>query len=318
MDEARPRIARLDVYGWAIVVGLVSLLALRLAGVEGTLANAFESASFWIYLPAWPVLLGALATKRLRLFAVASVIAAVHLAMCLPGAIPRNTADATAPRWRLRVASANLLAGNAEMGALAEELRVIEADVLALEELTPEHVAALERAGVLALYPHRVLEPQTDCFGIGLLSKYPFTARVEPLEGVPMIVARLEVPIEVTVIAAHTLPPMSGDYTARWRRQLGTLRERALRAPGSVIVLGDLNVSPYARAYGDLVEAPLRDAHDELGRGLTTTWPNGTTWLPPMRLDHVLVRGDIDVLDVREGEGAGSDHEPLIAEIALR
>jgi endonuclease/exonuclease/phosphatase (EEP) superfamily protein YafD len=38
----------------------------------------------------------------------------------------------------------------------------------------------------------------------------------------------------------------------------------------------------------------------------------------PIRLDHLLVSREVEMLSVAEGEGRGSDHRPIVAEFALR
>ena len=91
----------------------------------------------------------------------------------------------------------------------------------------------------------------------------------------------------------------------------------ALRQAQPTVVLGDLNASPFGSAYEDLTGPGLRGAHEAVGRGLATTWPNGAALLPPLRLDHVLISPRLRVTSVREGRGAGSDHRPVIARLAL-
>jgi endonuclease/exonuclease/phosphatase (EEP) superfamily protein YafD len=39
--------------------------------------------------------------------------------------------------------------------------------------------------------------------------------------------------------------------------------------------------------------------------------------LPPVRLDHVLLSPELGCTAVREGEGRGSDHRPVIADLVL-
>ena len=58
-------------------------------------------------------------------------------------------------------------------------------------------------------------------------------------------------------------------------------------------------------------------AHDALGRGLATTWPNGLFPVPPLRLDHVLASADVVPVAVREGIGAGSDHRPVVVDVTI-
>jgi endonuclease/exonuclease/phosphatase (EEP) superfamily protein YafD len=50
---------------------------------------------------------------------------------------------------------------------------------------------------------------------------------------------------------------------------------------------------------------------------LATTWPNGLHKFPPLRIDHVFFTGTFVPLTVREGDGTGSDHRPVITDIAV-
>jgi endonuclease/exonuclease/phosphatase (EEP) superfamily protein YafD len=48
------------------------------------------------------------------------------------------------------------------------------------------------------------------------------------------------------------------------------------------------------------------------------TWPRDRRLVPPLaRIDHVLTRGPIVVTHIGTGDGRGSDHHPLVAEVAL-
>jgi endonuclease/exonuclease/phosphatase family metal-dependent hydrolase len=85
-----------------------------------------------------------------------------------------------------------------------------------------------------------------------------------------------------------------------------------------VVVAGDLNADRDHAVFRRLLDAGLRDAHDEVGRGLARTWP---ARLPLLHLDHVLVRDSDDVrlvpLEVREVAVPGSDHRGVVADVAV-
>ena len=116
--------------------------------------------------------------------------------------------------------------------------------------------------------------------------------------------------------AVSTLPPREADSTRVWREQMIALGAR-IDPRETMIVAGDLNASPFARSYRALAARGLRGAHESVGRGLATTWPNGMMPFPPMRLDHVLVSPSIAVRSAREGRGAGSDHRPVIVDLTI-
>ena len=69
--------------------------------------------------------------------------------------------------------------------------------------------------------------------------------------------------------------------------------------------------------HDEFEDIGLRDAHVERGRGNATTWPNGQRWYPPIRIDQVFLRGQTVCLSINEGTGRGSDHRPMLFEVAL-
>ena len=91
------------------------------------------------------------------------------------------------------------------------------------------------------------------------------------------------------------------------------------------MVAGDLNGDRDHAAVRDLLDAGLRDAHDERGRGLARTWPAA---FPLLHLDHVLVRdgggAQVAVRSVREvrrprqrppGGGGGPGGRQAVTEV---
>ena len=90
-------------------------------------------------------------------------------------------------------------------------------------------------------------------------------------------------------------------------RHYGTLYSllRTAARPDAVL-LGDMNL------WGPPVRAFLRGWHRAVkGR----TWP---AWNPHSQIDHILVRGDIQVGSGSVLPAAGSDHRPVRAELILR
>jgi len=80
-----------------------------------------------------------------------------------------------------------------------------------------------------------------------------------------------------------------------------------------LVLVGDFNRSPWTT---DMKQ--LREALHVSAKAPPATWP---TWLPrPLRLplDLVLVGGDLGVRGLTTGPSLGSDHLPIIANIALQ
>lgn len=80
------------------------------------------------------------------------------------------------------------------------------------------------------------------------------------------------------------------------------------------VVLGDFNASQWSAVMRDFRRGTgLR--HSAAGHGLHLTWPTSEPLLY-VPLDHILVSEQLWVLDSRVGPVVGSDHRPVIAELA--
>ena len=306
---------------WLVVLPLAVVALARVIAHDASFPliaiNAFTT---WIYLPAWGVAALAIGTRRRALAIVSCMLVTLHVAWVAPGALRASALPAqaeTAPA--LRVMTANLLAPNRQTDATVHEILEARPDVLVVEELTPEWLDALAAGGVTDALPFGYVVPRADCFGIGILSRKPITHyEAVDLDGVPLLRATVDVEGHpVTVLAAHTLPPRTEEYARVWDHQMAVLSAMVERERGAVILLGDLNATTQARNYERLVAGRLRGAHEDRGRGLATTWPNGLFPLPPIRLDHVLVSRELAVRDVRELAPNGSDHVPVVADLAI-
>jgi|GEM_PF-877033 len=309
------------VLAWSTVAPLATIAGARLVAHDAAFPLiAINSFTPWIYLPAWGALAVALTHRQRALAVAAAALIALHLAWSLPGAVvaaPLAREPQRAPS--LRVATANLLASNTSTDATVRALAEAQLDLLVVEELTPGWAAALDASALGDDLTTRFVVPRDDCFGIGIYTRHPLLTRATiDLEGVPLLHATLELHGRpLTVFAVHTLPPRTMAYARIWDRQMARLAQLVAQERGAVVVLGDLNATAQARNYQRLVAGRLRGAHEDRGRGLATTWPNGTFPAPPIRLDHVLVSPELAVRSVRELLANGSDHAPVVADIAL-
>lgn len=214
---------------------------------------------------------------------------------------------------------ANLNAGNRDAGAALAAIRAAEPDVLLLMEVTPAWRAALDSLAV-ADYPHRLEEVRSDAFGIWLLSKRPLEDGrvVDEPSGVPSAMATIagDGGGRLRLLATHPVPPMGSSMAVRRDRQLGWIaRWAAEPTDRRVVVMGDLNCTPFSPHFAELLEGGgLRDTG--LGFGLPATWRPGLPGLG-IPIDHVLLGDGVRVLDRRVGSTIGSDHRPLIVRVAI-
>ena len=118
---------------------------------------------------------------------------------------PRATGgaeQAEAGRVDLRVVSANIYRGRADMGELMEIVRETDADLLSIQELSPEVVKELDRLGLRRLLPYRAQVVAGDYFGGGLFSRFPMR-ELEPVRTPPRIKATgelLSMPRAIVVV----------------------------------------------------------------------------------------------------------------------
>ncbi len=327
-SPSRPVVAGALVAGLWLAAAVLGLLAVSsLAGVRaGFVVNMAQTLTPLMLFGAILILATAIGTRRWVLAGVALAVVASHLVLLLPVVRPRppsgNTTSAVTASGAaaLRVFSANLRFGNPDVRPIAREAMESGADVIALQELTDVHLEAMRAEGVLDAYPHAVVDARSGAFGSAILSTLPLAeARVEELAGLPMsraIVTFDGRPVEL--VNVHTLSPMSSDNFDVRDRQLAALADLATRSEGKAVVLvGDFNANRWHPAFRRLLDSGLGDAHEQVGRGLARTWPNGTKLPTFALLDHVLVSPPITAVSVREGTGRGSDHRPVVADLAL-
>ena len=85
---------------------------------------------------------------------------------------------------------------------------------------------------------------------------------------------------------------------------------------GAVIVVGDLNATPWSWPFGLLTEAGLRNS--QVGFGLQASFPARSMFVFRVPIDHLLHSDDLMVRDRYLGPALGSDHFPLIVDLELR
>lgn len=301
--------------------GLLLLVAARLFIPDFALiliwANAY---TFWAYLPAYGVAVVAGVLGRWFLLGAAAVVIAFHLAWVLPDYRPAESippAAQAAPRIRLM--TANVYFGNSDYSGLAAEIAEVDPDVLFLQEFGPRMEEAMRAEGLVDRYPYSKIAYENPYFGTALYSRLPLSeVTISGAGRRPYIKASVTVGgQEVHLYDLHATSPGLGSGIARdwndgWKAILDALR----KDDGLVIAAGDFNMTQNHHWYRELKQSGFVSAHEERGRGNATTWPQGRL-LPMIRIDQVFHGPSIVTLGVREGRGEGSDHRPVIAELAV-
>jgi endonuclease/exonuclease/phosphatase family metal-dependent hydrolase len=226
---------------------------------------------------------------------------------------------------------------NLEVGARSgadavEGISTLDSDVVALQELGPEHVHAItESEGLMERFPQMALYPDPGVFGMGLLSRWPIV-RAELHSDPSLIEAVVDAGgREITVITAHPLagristvgPVPIALGSVKRDEALTGIRARidaAIARGETVVVLGDFNVAPTEPAFAELVDG-LRDAHGEVGQGPGWTWRPSrfeSLGIGLLRIDLAMGSPDLAPVSVVEHCGRAGDHCILEAHFSLQ
>lgn len=254
--------------------------------------------------------------RQRKAAAFLGALAVVNLGTILPLYLgkPALPADAN-PVIRAMLVNVNTAFGSAQR--VTEAVRRYDPDILVLEEVSDAWLPDLRPA--LTAFGSSHVETREDNFGIALFSKYPFTKHETAYignTGVPSIVAEFETPQGTcTVLATHPLPPGGSAYSRSRNAQLAAIPNHVKRAASPVLLLGDLNVTPWSPYFRRLLrESGLEDSSQ--GRGVQPTWPS---FLPLflIPIDHCLYSPGIAIVRKEVGPALGSDHYPVIVDFLL-
>jgi endonuclease/exonuclease/phosphatase (EEP) superfamily protein YafD len=116
----------------------------------------------------------------------------------------------------------------------------------------------------------------------------------------------------------HPCPPVPGWLHQR-QAELNQISTAATSSNWPVVVLGDLNETPYGASWRRLLKTSGLSATGPLG---TPTWPSQLKGVPVpqclgIRIDHILVGPEWEAGPLKVGPKITSDHRPIRVEIWL-
>jgi endonuclease/exonuclease/phosphatase (EEP) superfamily protein YafD len=266
----------------------------------------------------WGAVLAGGATGRclLAVGAFGAVAAAILIApeMLRPGGPHAPPAAAR----RLRLIQFNAWALNRDAALAAEWIASQKPDVITVEELMPPLRAALRAQG---FHEQRGNIPSIAIFGRVVPLPAPFMAATADWPVPPEIAcATFRAPGGegvFDVVAVHLAWPTA---PGAWPQALRMAEFLNLYETDRLIVAGDFNLTPWSFA--------LRQLDRRLGIGrrdrALPTWParvsvRGRFYDTPacLPIDHVYAGSAWRTVAVRRGPSIGSDHYPLIVDLAL-
>ena len=275
----------------------------------------------WLLLLAWPTALTAGLNRQWIQLGLGVAIIVCQVVWVGPQFKPWSSAPPPASDLRLRIFDANVSQANRDMSALAKEIIASRPQVVTLEELTPSSYTALMSSGLRTTFPFRFVKPEPAAGGEGIFSSFPLSATSawDNLGG--QIELDATVPFagrDVRLAVAHVFAPIGFDQPEEWHAQLGRLATSLKTQGRPLIVAGDFNSTADLPEFRSILHERLSDAAVMAGDGWQMTWPRNQAWvLPYLRIDHVLLSPQLTVTSYRLGTGRGSDHKPIVVDIAL-
>lgn len=253
-----------------------------------------------------------LALKDARAAAVSAALALVNAAAIF---LPLMSAAPHAPATEhVRVVWANLEYAPDALAAIAALAEKTDADIIALTELPNGDTRWAQEA--LPRYPGAVSAPENSVFSIALHARSAFAdggAIVDMPADWSHAARWAQTPDDVRVIALHPTPPVGGVATMERDAVIAAAARDAAAAPVSLLV-GDFNATPWSRVMIGLKKAGLRRV--DCGAPWASTWRSKLP-LAGIPIDHAYIGSDVRGATCRVGPDIGSDHYPLIIDLAL-
>jgi endonuclease/exonuclease/phosphatase (EEP) superfamily protein YafD len=255
-----------------------------------------------------------LAGKRRQALA-AGLFGLVNLALIVPLYGPAVPPSPSVPIYRALML--NVLHKNNDYESVKTLIGTANPDLFVLVEVTELWEAALQSVEVA--YPF-VSQPLFDGYKeIVLYSRFPFTVVETPAAPYPNrspVVAMVNVAGQrLTVIGAHPQSPERRSGAALRNQQMALMAHVAAGQPGPVLLLGDLNITPWSPFFHDFLAASgLRNGRQ--GFGIQPSWPVQRSLLS-IPIDHALASPEITIHNFETGPYVGSDHYPIIVDFSI-
>lgn len=215
-----------------------------------------------------------------------------------------------------RVYSQNIAFRNQDKEAVVAQIRESDADIVVLQEVTAGWLEQLKP--LLEIYQYDVTEARENNFGMMVMSRFPIVEfGIADFSGwdVPSITATIDVRGEkIVVIGTHPPPPVARDLWEVRNWHLESLAQNARLEQKPLLVVGDLNTTPWSAAYRKFID------ESEL---VSAMWPGKATWKPlslpcvGLPTDYQFVSEHFRMVNGRRLDFAGSDHRAMLLDFAL-
>jgi endonuclease/exonuclease/phosphatase (EEP) superfamily protein YafD len=296
---------------------LTALTVLSLAGDAWWVLDLFANAR--LQLAATLLVLAAVLVWYRPWWAagVALLGAGVNIALIAPFLLPAGPAPAVPGGETLDITFLNVKVDGADRDEVIEYLRGHDHDVVVLaatgQDWEPAlrdadlHMTPLVGSQVHPLLELTILARDAEAeIGVYGLADDARSAYVE-------VVVKLD-DQRIRILGTHPVSPLTPSRAARRDAHLARIAARIAESAEPVVLVGDLNVTPWSATYRSLLTtADLVDS--QRAHGLQPSWPApiNAVGLP---IDHVLHTQELTTRSRELGPSFGSDHRSVHARIA--
>jgi len=297
-----------------LVVGAIATLLGLLARWLPALDIVNNGLPFLLAGTVFLLILAALARSGMLavLATLLAIINCAHFAQSLQGGAQQAAPGAT--RF-LRVVTFNVWHQNDRIDEVAKFLTETDADLVVMQEMTRDNWSEL-RGALGQRYPYSLGD-----FGLVILSKYQFTedGRVDrggfqPWNSLMLRFAKIEVNgTAIEFAGVHLARPF---YPELQQSDIAAVTDFVRHRTGPLIVAGDFNLTPWTDKLTAFTQATALRRYNTFH----FTWPlqlHGIAVLPFVATDNVFASQHFAKIAVKAGPRLGSDHRPVIADIAL-
>ncbi len=121
---------------------------------------------------------------------------------------------------------------------------------------------------------------------------------------------------ELVIYGVHTSAPLNREKSLARDNHLADLGARLALEEKQVVLVGDLNLSPWSPRYRSFTDlSGLVDLR--VGRGLLASWSQYLPVITRIPIDHALATPALTIAGLRLGDPAGSDHAPIVLDVIL-
>lgn len=304
---------------YGLTITLYTVLQLTI-GEQFIVIAWLNNGAYLLWVGAIVLMIPCIVFRRWRMISLLIFPTIVFTVNYLPMYLPRNITPPSDAQL-LKVLTYNINLSPSDLEQIADDIRTIDADIVAIQEVTIAS-ANLFDAALSQQYPYRALHPVQGFHGQGILSKYPiiedeFWKMYLGHQRAVIDVNGTEITVYNVHPVHHVLPFWGFDIRPR-TEEVNAFLAKAAQDDTPILIAGDMNMTDQAGDY-QLITRTVSDSYREVGYGMGTTFPAHIPFLPSLvRIDYVFHSDEFTAIkaDVLTSTG-GSDHRPLVVGLAL-